>query len=237
MCHAGRMSRVEGIRARNRAAIEAEILRLAGDHLARYGAAGLSLRAIARDLGMASSAVYRYVPSRDELLTRLIIAAYDDLADAVEAALVAAPEAEPAERFAVIAHTTHAWARAHPHEYALIYGSPVPDYEAPGERTTPAGTRVPILLIGTISGLHDRHRDGERDARLLASMLEDPVFADSGLSPSAVRRGMVAWTLVIGAISAEIFEQWGPDTISDPDDFFAVVVASATHLVTSTGAP
>ena len=75
-----------------RAAMEAEIMRLGREHLRTQGAAGLSLRAIARDLGVVSSAVYRYVPSRDDLLTLLLVEGYNDLADTVDAgALAAAP--------------------------------------------------------------------------------------------------------------------------------------------------
>ena len=79
-----------GIRERNRAAIEAAIIERGRAQLAEVGAAALSLRAIARDLGMVSSAVYRYVANRDDLLTLLIVAVYDDLGDAVDAALVTA---------------------------------------------------------------------------------------------------------------------------------------------------
>src|SRR6478735_9140520 len=75
-----------GKRARNRLAVEADILRVARRHLASEGAAALSLRAVARDLGMVSSGIYRYVESRDELLTRLIIDSYWSLAAAVRAA-------------------------------------------------------------------------------------------------------------------------------------------------------
>ena len=82
----GPATRTQGIRARNRAAIEQEILEVGRQHLARHGAAALSLRAIARDMGMVSSALYRYVRNRDDLLTLLIVSAYTSLADAVEAA-------------------------------------------------------------------------------------------------------------------------------------------------------
>ena len=75
-----------GIRERARAETTAEIIRLAREQIAEHGAAELSLRAIARDLGMVSSAIYRYFASRDELLTRLIIDSYDRLGEAVEAA-------------------------------------------------------------------------------------------------------------------------------------------------------
>ncbi len=226
------MSAVEGIRARNRAAIEAEVLRVGREHLGRYGAAGLSLRAVARDLGMASSAVYRYVASRDELLTRLIVTAYDAMADAVEAALVALPQdAGPDRRFRTIAEATRAWARANPHEYALIYGSPVPDYHAPAERTNAAGTRVPGLLIGVLGGLSDTPPDTPADAAALGETLDDPFFDGSDLTAGAVRRGFTAWTLVIGIVSAELFEQFGADTISDWDAFFDAVVDTALGIV------
>src|SRR5580765_1291202 len=70
---------LKAARERTRAEITREILDVARRHLSTKGASELSLRAIARDLGVASSAVYRYVASRDELLTRLIVGAYDSL--------------------------------------------------------------------------------------------------------------------------------------------------------------
>ena len=70
------MTRADGIRARNRAALEQEILRVAREELRRHGAAALSLRAVAREMGMAPSALYRYIKDRDDLLTLLIVSAY-----------------------------------------------------------------------------------------------------------------------------------------------------------------
>lgn len=118
-------------RDRARAEITAEILDAARQHLAREGAAALSLRAVARDVGMVSSAVYRYVPNRDALLTMLIIDAYDSLGAVVEKAESAVAREERLGRFLAICHAVRGWALAHPHEYALIYGTPVPGYAAP----------------------------------------------------------------------------------------------------------
>ena len=101
-----------GIRAANRARLEGEILRLGREHLAQVGPAALSLRAIARDLGMASSAVYRYVASRDELLTLLIIESYDAMADAVEAALAGVDDADLRDRWFTVGRALRAWAIA-----------------------------------------------------------------------------------------------------------------------------
>ena len=141
-------------RERVRAELTAEITDAARRQLAEVGAAALSLRAVAREVGMVSSAVYRYFPSRDDLLTRLIIDGYDDLGVAAEAE--DDPTAAPAERWLAVCRAVRAWALTHPHEYALLYGSPVPGYSAPVD-TVPAASRVGIVL-GRILG--DAARDG-----------------------------------------------------------------------------
>src|SRR5579871_3153120 len=117
---AGPQSVPRTARARARAEITGEILAAGRRHLATDGAAGLSLRAIARDLGMASSAVYRYVASRDDLLTRLIIDAYDALGETAEAAEAAVGRGDLGGRWAVICRAVRDWALANPNEYALI---------------------------------------------------------------------------------------------------------------------
>ncbi len=230
---------VPGIRERNRAAIEREILRVGRLHLAQVGAAALSLRAVARDLGMASSAVYRYVANRDDLLTLLIVSAYDDLGDHVDAALAGAGGGARA-RFTVLCGAVRAWARAHPHDYALLFGSPVPHYAAPAERTTTPGTRVQAHLVAILAeadpDASDEHLSGDpalvsRAAADLEPLLRDPLFVGVPLSPALVLRGLAAWALVLGALSAELFEQLGPDTITDPDLHFSAMVVLAADLV------
>jgi AcrR family transcriptional regulator len=131
---------IMGKRQESREKIEAQIVELGRRHLVTEGAAGLSLRAIARDLGMVSSAVYRYVASRDDLLTLLLVDAYSELADAVDA--------RAATRRAVARSTARDGARGprvggrSAARWALLYGSPVPGYHAPRERTVGPGTRV-----------------------------------------------------------------------------------------------
>ena len=98
-----------GKRQETREKIEAQIIELGRRHLVTEGAAGLSLRAIARDLGMVSSAVYRYVASRDDLLTLLLVDAYSELADAVDRAGAAAG-GPWREQLLAMAHAARAWA-------------------------------------------------------------------------------------------------------------------------------
>jgi AcrR family transcriptional regulator len=233
-----------GIRARNRAAIEEEILAIGRRHLARDGAAALSLRAVARDLGMVSSALYRYVTSRDELLTLLIVAAFTSLGDAVEQAHGAVPRDDLSGRWQAIGRTLRRWALDHPHEYALIYGSPVPDYQAPAERTTEPGTRVLALLTVLLS---DASRTGHlaRDsyethltedlgplARTAAGdLVEDEFFRTAAVDADTIMAGLAAWSLLMGAVSAEVFGQLGEDTIAEPEAYFEYLLEVGRRLV------
>jgi AcrR family transcriptional regulator len=146
-------------RERARAELTREIKEAARRQLAAVGADGLSLRAVARELGMVSSALYRYYPSRDDLLTALIIDAYDALGEAAENAVAdACPGAGAGgvgagagrARWVAACHAIRGWALAHPQEYALIYGSPVPGYRAP-EATIGPAARVPLAFAGVLS--------------------------------------------------------------------------------------
>ncbi|HYJ54499.1 MAG TPA: TetR/AcrR family transcriptional regulator, partial [Mycobacterium sp.] len=102
-----------GKRQDSRDRIERRIVELGKGHLVTEGAAGLSLRAIARDLGMVSSAVYRYVASRDELLTLLLVDAYTELADSVERAREAAGDSWR-QQLAEMARAARRWAVQQP---------------------------------------------------------------------------------------------------------------------------
>jgi AcrR family transcriptional regulator len=224
--------RVPTARERVRAELTAEITEAARRQLASVGAAGLSLRAVARELGMASSAVYRYFPSRDDLLTRLIIDAYEDLGAAAEAA--DDPSAPPQARWLSACRAVRAWARAHPHEYALLYGSPVPGYRAPRD-TVPAAARVGVLL-GRVLG--DAARAGQlpagtggRDRSLVS---DDAVAVLGGEHPSldeTVRvRALLAWSAIYGTISFELFGHF-VGSVEDPDRYFDLAMTDLAALV------
>ncbi|GAB90382.1 TetR/AcrR family transcriptional regulator [Gordonia rhizosphera] len=221
-------------RAENRAAMEAEIRRLGREHLRTHGAAGLSLRAIARDLGVVSSAVYRYVPSRDELLTLLLVEAYSDLADAVEAALAAGPD-RPRQRLVAATRALRRWAVDDPSRWALLYGSPVPGYAAPPDVTIEPGTRVVAMLIAELGRAH---RAGLVDTSTVPTpaSLTDGFAAiraafDSDLPDAVLILATTLWATVIGAISLEVFGQYGPDTFADPAALFDAQVDRALQAV------
>ncbi|MGI9210835.1 MAG: TetR/AcrR family transcriptional regulator [Rhodococcus sp. (in: high G+C Gram-positive bacteria)] len=203
----------------------ADIVAIGREHLAAGGAEALSLRAVARDLGVVSSAVYRYVASRDELLTLLVIDAYDELGDAVDAAVDAVDAADHRARFFALGRAVRAWARAEPARYGLIFGTPVPGYHAPAERTTQPGTRVVLTLVRI---LVEAHRAGALDeateVRTAAGLVGDldriraEISAD--LPDDVLARGLFVWPALFGAVSFEVFGQYGTDTFTDPESLF-----------------
>lgn len=225
------MSTPRGARARARIEVTAAIKDEARRHLAEQGAARLSLRAVARELGMVSSALYRYFPSRDELLTALIIDAYNSLGEAAEAADAKVAEVAPAQRWVAVCEAVRRWALAHPHEYALIYGSPVPGYSAP-ETTIPPAARVGVLLIGIVRDAQRRHgiartpvsAELEPEARRMAADLAPD------LPPEAVTALAAAWAQLYGLVGFELFGQFN-NVVEDREAFFRNAAAQLAHGV------
>ncbi|MEP1125996.1 MAG: TetR/AcrR family transcriptional regulator [Ilumatobacter sp.] len=197
-----------GIRARARAELLRDVSRIARSHLAASGAAELSVRAIARELGLASSALYRYYPSRDALLTQLIIDTYDELGAAVEGAEADVDRSDVAGRFAAICHAVRDWARANPHEYALIYGSPVLGYAAPDDTIESAlrVARVLIVLAADIDPSGPLLRSRAPLDPTLAEQLagaNDLAGVDADLDVLAL--GVELWAQLFGFVSFELF--------------------------------
>ncbi|MGW5661367.1 TetR/AcrR family transcriptional regulator [Streptomyces sp. NPDC003758] len=221
----------QGARARARMEVTAAIKDEARRQLAAGGAAALSLRAVARELGMVSSALYRYFPSRDDLLTALIIDAYDSLGEAAESADARAGDAAPAQRWVAVCEAVRAWALAHPHEYALIYGSPVPGYSAP-QATIPAASRVGVLLIGIVRDAYRQRgvartrvpAELEPEARRMAGELAPD------LPPEAVAALVAAWAQLYGLVGFELFGQFN-NVVEDRATFFRHAAAQLAHGV------
>jgi AcrR family transcriptional regulator len=239
--------RAATVRERARAELTREIKEEARRQLAATGADGLSLRAVARELGMVSSALYRYYPSRDDLLTALIIDAYNALGEAAERAI--AGSAVALDQWLAAWHAIRDWARANPHEYALIYGSPVPGYRAP-EATIGPAARVPLAFVGIIRravSAGEFAADSEalpvtgalalQADELSAALARSTVLARStgaaqapGIPPDALVRAVIAWTQLFGMISFELFGQF-VGSFEPADALFAHAAAQSAALV------
>ncbi len=227
------MSATSGARARARIEVTAAIKDEARRQLAEQGAARLSLRAVARELGMVSSALYRYFPSRDDLLTALIIDAYDSLGAAAESAhaRAVADGVRPRGRWDAVCAAVREWALAHPHEYALIYGSPVPGYTAP-ETTVPPAARVGRLLIDVVRDAHRSH--GVAVPRLPQEMRAEAARMAADLAPdlppAVVAALVAAWAQLFGLIGFEVFGQFHR-VVVDRAAFFAHAAGQLAHDV------
>ncbi len=223
----------EKLEARRAVAVE-RIKAVAREQLALSGADALSLREVARQMGQSSSALYRYFPTRDELLTALIIDAYDHLGLSVEQAEAEVDREEFARRFLVACRAVRTWALANPHLYALLYGSPVPGYQAP-ERTVGPATRVSFVLA----------RIADDAAAAAGSVGEAPVdkgpFADfleweplAAVMPHVPREGMVrailAWSNLFGYLTFELFGHF-VRSVADLDATFEWMVADSVRTL------
>lgn len=209
--------------------------------LAEVGAAGLSLREVAREIGMVSSAVYRYVASRDELLTRLIIEAYDSLGGAAELASAVAATASPGrdlERWVATARAIRRWSLDRPHEHLLLYGSPVPGYAAPEDTIGPA-TRVTFALIGIVADAAEAGRleppagppadlaPGFADElRALTTVLQREIPT----TPETVLAVLTAWTQMFGLIGFEVTNQTR-NAVTDHAALFDATVHRLAHHI------
>jgi AcrR family transcriptional regulator len=215
-----------GKRQQVRERIEAQIVELGRRQLISDGASGLSLRAIARDLGMVSSAVYRYVANRDELLTLLLVDAHTDLANALDGALHA-EGGSWRDDMLTLAHAMRRWAIAHPASWALLYGGRVAGDNAPAERATGPGTPVIGALLATVA-------DGVIAGDVRTS---DPTGHPTSPEFDEIRREygfpgddgvlnkcFLAWAGIVGAISLEVFDGYGVDTLGDPQALFTTQV-------------
>jgi AcrR family transcriptional regulator len=177
--------------------------------------------------------VYRYVASRDDLLTLLLVDAYSELADAVDDAAADGPWRD---QLLAMAHAARAWAVDQPARWALLYGSPVPGYHAPRERTVGPGTRVVGALFGAVGAgiaAGDIPQSEVAAAQPLSSDFAH-VRAEFGFKgdDSAVGKCFLLWAALVGAISIEVFGQYGADTLTEPRAIFDIQTRLLIDMLT-----
>jgi AcrR family transcriptional regulator len=183
------------VRETNRTRTTATILSAARREIAEHGGSGLSMRAVARQVGMVSSAVYRYFPTREALVSTMIIESYGNLA----AALAEVTATDPAARWRELARAMRAWTLANPHEFQLIYGTPIPGYVAPPE-TIPAAASAarPFLEVGS------RHAVGAFDERRLTAQMGEMTALVAGAQPSGAAAVLAELAALVGMLTLEL---------------------------------
>ncbi|WP_326592663.1 TetR/AcrR family transcriptional regulator [Streptomyces sp. NBC_01294] len=217
---------------------------IARQQLAELGAGGLSLDAVARDSGLTVTDVVSAFPHRDDLLTALVIDAYNASGAAMEQAdaAAAAAGAPAGERLLAVTRALRQWSFDNTAEFTLIYGSPVPGYHAPQDTVLPA-SRTPGVLGGIVRAALEK---GE------LTPPRQPVPGPPLLLPAAVQlyggapeapfsdileRGMVLWSSLIGLLVFQVFSRTH-DSVRDESAFFDYAIAVAAEgigLVVPTG--
>ena len=194
---------VRSPRERYRGQVRDEIKARCWEQVAATGAAELSLNAIAKQMGVSGPALYRYFRNRDELITELVLDAYRDLSAACQAAV--RPGDPPAARLGAVAAAMREWALASPHHYLLIYGTPVPGYQAPPEATTLAAS-IMTLLLDAFSEAGAETAPGTPAAAALDGHLAGhrPWAAGHPAPADALRHALTFWTRLHGVLSLEV---------------------------------
>ncbi len=176
--------------------------------IAEAGAPALSLRAIARELDITAPAIYNYYPTRDDLVTALIIDAYRDLGDAQSAAVAAQPETDLKGQLLASGRAYRSWALHYPERYQLIFGTPIPGYTAPLEKTQPFAAGTFAGLVRILDALRRQGRLVVR-AGLVETAAELAAFEQWKLvgleaDVQSAQVAMIVWARVHGLVSIEI---------------------------------
>jgi len=182
--------------------------------IAERGAAALNLRAIARDLGITAPSIYNYFPNRDNLVTSLIVDAYNSLADSQEAALESRAAESLSTKLYTLGIAYRVWGVTFPQRYQLIFGTPIPNYHAPDDVTTSAATRALVPLIKVIQDLQkEKALRTERLAGMsprLESMLKSWQEVEGSSDIETLYLAIVIWSRVHGMVGLEIGHQFPP---------------------------
>lgn len=201
----------------------------AWQQIAKTGAAALSLRAIARDLGITAPAIYNYFSRRDDLVTALIVDAFTSLGESQKEAIWHLSENDLATRITTLGYAYRDWALTYPQRYQLIFGTPIPNYQAPADITIPAAAESLKPLTKTLQTcLEANILCVERFAPMtpeLKSMLEEWSQFTGGVDIEVLYTALVFWSRVHGLVSMEIGQQF-PAFISKPGEVFRREIAS-----------
>ncbi|OBJ61652.1 TetR-like C-terminal domain-containing protein [Mycobacterium sp. 1423905.2] len=225
-----------GVGQDSRESIEQKVIEVGRRQLADHGAAGLSLGAVCEQLDLVPADLHRCVASRDELLTLLLVDAYTELADTVDRARNETAADMWRDDVFAIARAVRGWAVTHPSRWALLYGSPVPGYHAPPDRTTGVGTRVVRAFFDAIgAGIT------MGDILLTTDLAPQPMSSDFERirdqfgfpgDDRLLAKCFLLWAGVVGAISLEVFGQYGPDTLTDPEAVFDTQMRMLVEVLT-----
>ena len=216
------------MRERYRAQVRQEVKEAALRQLAETGPGALSISAIGKQLGVSGPALYRYFASRDDLLTELVIDAYHDLANALAAAAGQVPDDNPRGRFEALARAYRRWALAEPHRYRLLFGPPLPGYEAHAQRLVEASWAAMNLLLEVLRGF--AAGAAEPSAPLASELTAWAQQGNRRVDPGTALHAILIWSQLHGIVSLEIAGNFASMSI-DADQLFEIQLAAITETL------
>lgn len=226
-------------RERGREETDREIRQQARALLVSQGPQAVTLRAIARELGITAPALYRYYTSREDLLEHLRMDVCADLADELTGDLRRVPDEEVVGQVLAICRGFRRWALAHPQEFTLVFASPAesdslyPGTVQPLEPSSDPFGRIFLTVAGRVlttlrlnTPPDDSVPPALRDdlAKFRTSLLE--TVADTGFEVDAEKLGVGTayailrfWVRLYGQVALEVFGRF-PFAVSDPEPLF-----------------
>jgi len=212
--------------------LQEAIKETAWKQIAEFGAPTLSLRAIARDLKITAPAIYNYFPSRDELVTALIIDAYKSFGDSQLEARDVVPLEDIEGRMMAIGVAYRNWAHTYPQRYQLIFGTPLPGYEAPLMEVLPSAARSLSALVSVVEQLRVTKK---LNVTTFPNVKAEYKFSfetwkkyGGDVDILAMSVAMVIWSRVHGIVSLEIAGNLPPFGASG-DDLYLYEMNSISH--------
>ncbi len=180
------------------------------------GTAGLTIRGIAAALELTPPAIYTYFASLEDLITALTTDGFNALADTLMTVGRDAEDAEPVARLLAVLLAYREWAIAHATDFQLIYGNPIPGYDAPREVTVPATKRVYVAVIEAMDAALNSTAYTPRapydmippavDVHLDGMLLRDSY----PVSKQAMYLTVIIWEHMHGLVSLEMFHHLQP---------------------------
>ncbi|MFD3675313.1 TetR/AcrR family transcriptional regulator [Streptomyces sp. NPDC058613] len=225
-------------RARLRQQTIAEIKVAALKGLAESGPSGITLRGIARELGMTAAALYGYFDTRDQLIATLAADAYNELADAHEAALAALPADQPARRVRAVCDAFRTWSIGNPAAFRLIYGDGLPGFTPP-EEVSKAARRGCMTVLDVVGGAWDHvpaeNREDKTGWEDFQASLAEPARAQfPHLPPQALSLSLRIWGRMYGPVALEVFGYLAGQ-VNDPAELYRREVDAIISLLGLSG--
>ena len=221
-------------RERARTATAQEILATARALLVESGPSSVTLRAIARQMGMTAPGLYRYVASHEDLMGQLIAELYHELSAQLERDRDAAGT-DVSARLLAASRGFRRWGLSHRAELGLLFGSPLPGIDTPpGSPTEEAGRRFGGVFLELFEQLWAQRpfpvrADDEIDSRLVAE-LRAWRTGDSVLPLGALEVYLHCWVRLYGAVVIEAFGHVG-FAITDAEPLFERELAALGEML------